>query len=115
MINVCHRYDVQDEDKMVDCVDNLVGNAVSEIRGLSDRDSSACKCVPSAHDLRREPLAVFLFLVKAQGSTERDKGEGGKEDKINHTVTKVHVNAHCPVQWNEAIKYGPGKRSDREP
>jgi hypothetical protein len=33
---VCHRYDVQDEEKMVDCVEDLVGDAMSEIRRESD-------------------------------------------------------------------------------
>ncbi len=106
---VCHRYDVQDEEKMVDCVKDLVGDAVSEIRGQSDHEYKPRNCVTSAHDLRREPLAVFLFIENAQGSVERDKGEGSKNDKANHTITKVHMNAHCPVQRNEAVEYGPGK------
>ena len=112
---VCHRYDVQDEEKMVDCVEDLVGYAVPEVRGQSDHEYKPRNCVTSAHDLRREPLAVFLFIENVQGSVERDEGKGSKEDKSNNTVTKVHMNAHCPVQWNEAIQYGPVKRSDREP
>jgi hypothetical protein len=36
--------------------------------------------------LKHELLAVFLFLENAQGSVERDKGEGSKEDKTNECV-----------------------------
>jgi hypothetical protein len=57
---------------MVDCVEDLVGDAVSEIRGQSNHEYNHSDCVTSAHDLRREPLAVFLFIENAQGSIERD-------------------------------------------
>jgi hypothetical protein len=65
MINRVCRYDVQDEEKMVDCVEDLVGDAVSKVRGQSDHEYNP-RCVTSAHDLRREPLAVLLFIEECK-------------------------------------------------
>jgi hypothetical protein len=82
MINrVCRRYDVQDVEKVVDCVEDLVGDAVSEIRGQSDHEYNPRYCVTSAHDLRREPLAVFLFIENAQVSVERDETKVAKRTR----------------------------------
>jgi hypothetical protein len=60
----CH-HDVQNEEKMVDCVEDLVGDAVPKYE-VSPIMNTTRNCVTSAHDLRREPLAVILFIENAK-------------------------------------------------
>jgi hypothetical protein len=75
---VCHRYDVQDEEKMLDCLKDIVRDTLLEV--------NTRHYVTSAHGLRREPLAVFVFIGNVYGSVERDEGKGSKEDLNGHVV-----------------------------
>jgi hypothetical protein len=75
--------------KMVDCVEDLVGDAVSKIR-VSPIMGQPHVALPSAHDLRREPLAVFLFLENATGIRRMTRARVAKRTRENHTVTSLH-------------------------
>mmetsp|Transcript_38030 Transcript_38030/g.83378 ORF Transcript_38030/g.83378 Transcript_38030/m.83378 type:complete len:192 (+) Transcript_38030:534-1109(+) len=96
---------VQDKDEMMNGVKYLILDLVSK-EGCETNDQEESKdTVSRYHDFRSKFVAEILLPVGTKKSKEREEEEGSDGDDADHCVTKVYMQSHHSIEWNDSIKY----------
>ena len=77
---VKHRNGVNDEDNMMNRIEELVRDTVSEIRCSSDDKKSGKNDIAGDHDFISELITKSLFTISTQDPKEKEKEDCGKEN-----------------------------------